>query len=158
MTAPNFFRTELLRGNIDLTTITIKAALGGTGTAYTFDPTAHTYVNDVFDGGTTAEELDYISPDDRKVLANQSVSQDDTDNEGVFDADNVTWAGLSTTQDIQFAMLYQQVGGDDTTPGDDPIISIWDDDSAGSLADLPLTTDGSDVTLNFSSEGIINIP
>jgi len=31
-------------------------------------------------------------------------------------------------------------GGDDTTPGDDEIIAIFDDDSAGSVVDLPVST------------------
>jgi len=48
-------------------------------------------------------------------------------------------------------------GGDDTTPGDDEIIAIFDDDSAGSVADLPLSTNGSDVSISWNSEGIINV-
>lgn len=154
---PNNFKTVLFEAAVDVTTDTLKVAFGGSGTAYTFDPAAHTFVNDVFDGGVVGEELDYTSPGDRQTLANVTTTKDDTDNEGVFDADDTTFPSLDTTQDIQFIVLYQQVGGDDTTPGDDPILGIWDDDSAGSLADLPLTTNGSDVTITWNAEGIGNI-
>jgi hypothetical protein len=156
MAAPNNYKTNLLNGSIDHVNDTIKMGLGGSGTAYTFDPDAHSTVADVFDGGTTGEELSDASYS-RQTLANPSVSQDDTDDEGVFDADDVTFSSLDTTQDIQFIVVYQQVGGDDTTPGDDRIIAIYDDDSAGSLADLPLATNGSDVMISWDSEGIVNI-
>jgi hypothetical protein len=142
----------------DLSTDTLKVALGNNNTAYTFDPVNHTFVADVFDGGTTAEEFGTGTGTgySRQGMTNQSVTQDDTDNEGVFDADDVTFAGLDGA-DIQFIMVYKQVGGDDTTPGDDLIVNIYDDDSAGSLADLPLTTNGSDVTISWDTEGITNI-
>jgi len=156
MASPNNFKTDLMNASFDLTVDTIKVALGGSGTAYTFDPAAHTFVGDVFDGGTTGEELVDASYD-RQGTTTPSVTQDDTDNEGVFDIDDVTFPGLDTTQDIQFIVFYKQVGGDDTSPGDDPIIALYDDDSAGSLADLPLATNGSDVTLQIDTEGLINI-
>lgn len=159
MATPNATKEEFLNGSINLSSggDTIKVALGGSGTSYSFDQTSHNTLADVFDGGTTGEELDYTSPDDRQTLANQTTSTDNTDNEGVFDADDVTFPSLDTTQDIQFIVFYQQVGGDDTTPGDDRIIAIYDDDSAGSLADLPLSTNGSDVTISIDAEGIVNI-
>lgn len=156
MALTNHFKAELLKGNIDLVNDTIKIALGGDGTAYTFDPDTHEFVADVFDGGTTGEELSDASYS-RQTLAGLSVTQDDTDDEGVFDANDVTFSSLDTTQDIQFVLIYRQVGGNDTTPGDDEIVAIYDDDSAGSLADLPLATNGSDVDIQFDSEGIINI-
>lgn len=157
MALTNHFVTEVMKGNIDLSAGTVKVALGGDGTAYTFDKAAHEFLGDVFDGGTTGEELDYTSPDDRVTLTNTAVTQDDTDGEGVFDADDAVFSSLDTTQDIQFVVVYLQVGADDTTPGDDPIVAIYDDDSAGSLADLPKATNGSDVTIGFAAEGIVNI-
>lgn len=158
MAIPNATKTALLDGAIDCSSTgdTIKVALGGSGTAYTFDIDNHDTVADVFDGGTTGEELSDASYS-RQTLANQATSVDDTDDEGVFDADDTTFSSLDTTQDIQFIVVYQQIGGDDTTPGDDRILALYDDDSAGSLADLPLATNGSDVTISWNSEGIVNI-
>jgi len=156
MALTNHWKSEVLGGNIDHANATIKVALGGDNTAYTFDQDAHEFVGDVFDGGTTGEELSDASYD-RQTATGQSVKQDDTDDEGVFDIDDVTFTSLDTTQDIQFIVFYRQIGGDDTTPGDDEIIALYDDDSAGSLSDLPLPTNGSDVTLQIDSEGLINI-
>lgn len=158
MAAPNNFKEQVMEGSVDLTSDTVKVALFNDTTAYTFDPDTHTFVNDVLDGGTTAEEFGNSGGTgySRQTLANKTVTQDDTDDEGVFDADDVTFTSLDG-ETIQGIIIYQQVGGDDSTPGDDRIIAVYDDDSAGSLADLPLTTNGGDVTLSFDSEGIVNI-
>jgi len=157
---PNRTLAELLRGNIDLTTATIRVALFDDSTAYTFDPDNHEFVADVLDGGTTAQELQgsagYTGSSDRKTLANVTITEDNTDDEGVFDADDVTWAGVESTADIQGFLLYLQVGGDDTTPGDDPILQVVDDDMTDAPSSLPLATNGADVTIAWDAEGIIN--
>jgi len=155
MAMPNHFKSLLLSAAHDLETATVKAALGGDNTAYQYDRDAHEFVGDVFDGGTTGEELSDSSYS-RQTLSGTVVSQDDTDDEGVWTADDVTFPSLDTTQDIQFIVVYVQVGGDDQTPGDDPIVTVYDDDSAGSLAELPLPTNGSDVVISWDSEGIVN--
>jgi len=155
MASPNNFKQTLLNAGVNWTSDTVKVALGSDSTAYTFDQANHSYVGDVFDGGTTASEFSG-SGYSRQTLANKSVTQDNTDNEGVADADDVTFSGVDGDT-IQFIMVYKQVGTDDTSPGDDPIIAIYDDDSAGSLADLPLSTNGGDVTIEWDTEGIINI-
>lgn len=155
MASPNNFKEQLMEAQFDFLNDTLRVALISDNTAYTFDPDTHTFVNDVLDGGTTAEEF-AGSGYSRQTLSNVTVTQDDTDDEGVADADDVTFTSLDGDT-IQGILIYKQVGGDDTTPGDDPIIAVYDDNSAGSLADLPLTTNGGDVTLSFSSEGIVNI-
>lgn len=155
MASPNHFKSELLNGTVDWANDTIKVALGSDNTAYTFDQAAHEFVGDVFDGGTTGTEFAGTGYS-RQTLANTAVTQDDTDNEGVADADDVTFSSIDGDT-IQFIVVYKQVGTDDTTAGDDPILALYDDDSAGSLADLPLTANGGDVTVSWDSEGIINI-
>jgi hypothetical protein len=156
MAAPNSYKRDLMEAVHDHENDTIRCALGGSGTAYTFDPDNHDFVSDVFDGGTTGEELSDASYS-RQTVSNATVTVDDTDDEGVFDCDDVTFPSVDTTQDIQFVLFYQQIGGDDTTPGDDRIIAVYDNDSAGSLADLPLPTNGSDIVVQINSEGLINI-
>lgn len=158
MAVPNNFKEQVMEGVIDLTSDTIKVALINDSTAYTFDQANHTFLNDILDGGTTAQEFGNGSGTGygRQALSSITVTQDDTDNEGVFDAADVTFPGLDGAT-IQGVIIYQQVGGDDTTPGDDRVLAVYDDDSAGSLADLPLTANGSDVKISFASEGITNI-
>jgi hypothetical protein len=155
MASPNHFKSELLNGTVDWANDTIKVALGSDNTAYTFDQAAHEFVGDVFDGGTTGTEFAGTGYS-RQTLANAAVTQDDTDNEGVADADDVTFSSIDGDT-IQFIVVYKQVGTDDATPADDPILALYDDDSAGSLADLPLTTNSGDVTVSWDAEGIINI-
>ncbi|MDX1745781.1 MAG: hypothetical protein R3324_07580 [Halobacteriales archaeon] len=154
MVMPNATKADLMRGSIDLDTAgdTIKVLLLDDTTAYTADVDNHDFVSDVADGGVTGTEMSGTGYS-RKTLANQAVTVDDTDNEGVFDADNVTWTGLNAGT-IQTVVVYQQVGADDTTPADDRIIAIHDDSSIGTL---PLTTNGSDVTLSWPAEGIVNL-
>lgn len=155
MALPNNFKEQVMEGVIDLVNDTVRVALISDDTAYTFDPATDTFVNDVLDSGNTAEEFNGTGYS-RQTLTNVTVTQDDVDDEGVADADDVTFPSLDGDT-IQAILIYQQVGGDDTTPGDDRILTVLDDDSAGSIADLPLTTNGGDITLNFSSEGFINI-
>lgn len=139
---------------------TLRIALISSATGYTFDPDAHDFVDDVLDGGTTAQEYSgssgYTGSSDRQTLSNVTVSADDTDDEGVFDADDVTWSGVDGANDIQGWILYLQVGGDDSTPGDDPLVLVEDDDMASASSNLPLSTNGSDVVVEWAGEGIIN--
>lgn len=157
---PNRTLAELFRASIDFPNDTLRVALFDDSTAYTFDPDNHQFVSDVLDGGTTAQELQgssgYTGSGDRKTLQNVTVTADNTDDEGVFDADNVTWSGVDSTADIQGYLVYQQVGGDDTTPGDDPIVYVVDDDQSDAPSGLPLSTNGSDITINWATEGILN--
>jgi len=155
MAAPNNFKEQLAEGQFDFTSDTVKVALISDNTSYTFSPDSDTFVNDVLDGGTTAEEFAGTGYS-RQTLSNITVTQDDADDEGVVDADNVTFSGIDGDT-IQGILIYKQVGGDDSTPGDDPIVAVLDDDSAGSLADLPLTANGSDVQITFDTEGVVNI-
>lgn len=154
MSIPNDTKRKFFESVFDLSSGggTIKVALGGSGTAYTFDPDNHEFVADIFDGGTTAEELSDSSYS-RQTLANQSTTTDTTDDEGVFDGDDTTFSSLDTTQDIQFIVVYVEK----TDDSDSPVIAVFDDDSAGSVSDLPMATNGSDVTISWNSEGILNI-
>jgi len=156
---PNRTLAEALRGNIDLDDDTLRIALFDDSTAYTFDPDTHDFVADILDGGTTAQELQgsagYTGSADRQTLANATVTADDANDQGVFDADDVTWAGVESTADIQGLLIYKQVGGDDTTPGDDPVVYVLDDDMADAPDSLPLATNGSDIIVQWDDGGIV---
>jgi len=158
---PNRTLAELFRGNISLDTDTIRVALFDNSVAYTFDPDTHNFVSDILDGGVTAQELSgtagYTGTADRQTLTTVTVTADNVDDEGVFDAIDVTWSGVTSTQDIQGWLVYKQVGVDDTTPGDDPVIIVVDDDMVSAPSNLPLATNGSDITIQWATEGIANI-
>lgn len=148
-TVYNDFKRDLLEEYFDSNTI--RVALVDDSVAYTPDVDAEEFVDDVLDGGTTAQELSGTGYT-RKEITSKQFSKDTGDDEGVFDSTvTLTWSGLDTTEDIQGLLVYRQEGGDDTTPGDDPLVMYDETDS-----DLPLTTDGTDVNLDWNAEGILN--
>jgi len=146
---------EFMRGNLDLENATVKAALLKNTTEYSPDATAHNFVGDVLDGGATGAEFDGTNYS-RQTLSGLSVTEDGTDVEAVFDADDVTWPSLGSStggQTVEAVLYYVQRGGDDLSPGDDPIIRIFDDSEE---ADLEKQTNGEDFTWSHDAEGIIN--
>ena len=144
---PNATLVKLLDGTIDLDDDTLRIALYNDTTAFTFNPDTHAFVGDVLDGGTTAEEFGGSGGTgySRKAVANTSVTQDDANDQAVWDSDDFSWSSLDG-ETIQGAIIYRQVGGDDTTPGDDEIIQVYDDDMAD-VSDFPLPTNGSQVEI-----------
>lgn len=81
------------------------------------------------------------------ALANQTVTQDDTDNEGVFDADDLTFTALDAGTIDTLVYL--------VNAGSPPINLLIG--SVDSATGLPLTSNGGDVTIAFAAEGILNI-
>jgi hypothetical protein len=79
------------------------------------------------------------------TLANQAVSVDDVDNEGVFDADDVAWTAASFT--AYHAVIYDDTP---TTPVADPLIASIDFGGAQ-------TVTAGTFTIQWDAEGIINI-
>ena len=97
----NSFKRDIMNGGIDLDTDTIKVAL--VTSSYTPDQDAHDnfddVTNEVSGTGYTAGGA---------TLGSVSVSADNTDNEGVFDAADVTWS--SSTITARGAVIYKSTG------------------------------------------------
>lgn len=131
----NSAKTKLLNGNIDLDTDTIKVAL--VTSSYTPDQDSHDFFDDVTDevsgtgysGGGAA-------------LANKTVTQDNTNNRGVFDADDATWTTSTIT--ARGAVLYKDSGVASTSP----LICYFDFTSDKS------STAG-DFTIQWNASGIL---
>lgn len=134
---------QAFAGNLDWDADTIRVML--VNTSYTINKD-----DDFVNSGPETNEINATNYS-RKTLANASVTLDDTGDRVAIDADDVTWSSLGngTNSTIHAAIIYQQVGGDDTTPGDDPLIAALD------VSDT--TTNGSDITLSFNSSGIAEI-
>lgn len=151
-TVPNHAKQLLFQGGVDWVNDTIRVALVSDDTPYSMNVDSHELVGDVLDGGTTATEFTG-SGYSRNTVANATTSQDNTDDEGVADGDDTTFSSIDGDT-IQGVLVYKQVGADDTTPGDDPILYYLDDTD---IADLPKPANGGDITVQWAAEGVLNI-
>jgi hypothetical protein len=133
----NSAKAKLMDGSIDLDTDTIRVAL--VTSDYTPSQDDHEdyadITNEVVGTGYTAEGA---------ALANKAVTTDDTDNEGVFDADDVTWT--SSTITARGAIVYKDSG----TAATSWFLCYYDFGSDQSSS-------SGDFTIAWNSEGILNI-
>jgi hypothetical protein len=133
----NSFKAKMMDGSIDLDTDTIKVAL--VTSSYTPDQDAHVFfssvTNEVSGTGYTAGGA---------TLANKAVTQDNTDNEGVFDADDVSWT--SSTITARGAVVYKSTGTASTSP-----LICYIDFGADKVS-----TNGT-FSIQWNTEGILNL-
>ena len=81
------------------------------------------------------------------TLTSQDVTQDNTNDRGIFDAADVTWTGLNiagTSASPSHAILYD----DTVTAPADALIAYWE---------VTTATNGGDYTLQFNATGIITL-
>lgn len=133
----NSFKAKIMDGSIDLNTDTIKVAL--VTSSYTPDQDTHDFFDDV-----TNEVVGDGYTAGGATLANCAVTADNTDNEGVFDADDVTWS--SSTITARGAVVYKSTGVASTSP----LICYID------FGEDKVSSSGNFV-LSFNAEGILNL-
>lgn len=134
----NSFKRDIMNGALDLDTDTIKVML--VTSSYTADQDAHTKRSDI-----TNEVSGTGYSAGGASLANKAVTADNTDNEGVFDADDLTWSTATIT--ARGAVLYKSRGG--ASSADELICYIdFGADKSSSAGNF---------TLQWDSEGIINL-
>lgn len=126
-----------MNGGIDLDTDTIKVAL--VTSSYTPDQDAHDFFDDI-----TNEVVGTGYTAGGAALANKAVTADNTDNEGVFDADDLTWAASTIT--ARGAVIYKSTG----TASTSAIIAYIDFGS-------DKTSSSGNFTIQFAAEGILNL-
>jgi len=126
-----------MNGSIDLDTDDIQVAL--VTSSYTPNIDTHDnfddITNEVSGTGYTAGGAD---------LANEAVTVDTTDDEGVFDADDVTWS--SSTITARGAVLYKNTG----TPSTSKLICYFDFGS-------DKVSSSGNFTIAWNAEGILNL-
>jgi len=133
----NSFKKKIMDGSIDLDTDTIKVAL--VTSSYTPDKDAHDFFDDVTDEvsgtGYTAGGA---------TLGSVTVTADNTDNEGVFDAADTSWSTATIT--ARAAVIYKSTGTASTSP-----LICYIDFGADKVS-----TAGT-FTIAWNSEGILNL-
>lgn len=142
---------KFAQGDIDWVNDTIKVALVSDATPYTPDIDNEEFVDDVLDGGTTAQEFNgtgYTSPSDRQTLTGRTVDQNNTDDRAEMDCDDTTVFPNVDGDTAQGALIYKEVGGDGSTAGDDPLIGYYDGGS------FPQQAGGGDLTVEWPTPGV----
>ena len=133
----NAFKKNIMNGSIDLDTDTIKVML--TTSTYAPNQDNDTYMNQV-----TNEVTGTGYTAGGATLANEAVTQDNTDNEGVLDADDVTWSTSTIT--ARYAVIYKSSGASTTSP----LICCIDFGADKSSS-------GGNFTIQWNAEGILNL-
>jgi len=133
----NAFKKNIMNGSIDLDTDTIKVML----TTSTYEPSQD---NDTYMNQVTNEVTGTGYTAGGATLANEAVTQDNTDNEGVLDADDVTWSTSTIT--ARYAVIYKSSGASTTSP----LICCIDFGADKSSS-------GGNFTISWNAEGIINL-
>lgn len=131
----NSFFVDHANGNIDLDTDTIKVML--CTSAYTPTKTHNRrddITNEVSGTGYTAGGA---------TLANKTLTQDDTNDLGKFDADDVSWATSTIT--ARYAIVYKARGG---AASADELIKCFDFGS-------DQVSVGAAFTLQFNANGVL---
>lgn len=124
---------------IDLIADTLKVMLIGTGVAYTPDAD-HRFVSSVV--GSEISVTGYtggFGGAGRKSLASRTLSADDTNDRGVFDAADLTWTALGSGATIGGAVLFKELTSDALSP----LIAYY------AFTNTP--TNGGDITIQWSS-------
>lgn len=134
----NSFKRDIMNGAIDLDTDTIKVML--VTSVYTADQDAHTKRSDI-----TNEVSGTGYSAGGSALATKVVSADNTDNEGVFDADDLSWTTATIT--ARGAVLYKSRGGVSSA---DELICYIDFGS-------DIVSTGGTFLISWAAEGILNL-
>ena len=140
ITAYNDGKMGLLRGWVDLQGDTIKVAL--VTSSYSPDIDTHDQFDDISD--ELAASGNYTSGGE--ALASKSVSADDTNDRGEFNATDLTWTALTPSAAFRYGIIYRSTG----TPSTSRLIAYIDfgaDQDPG----------GSDFTIQWHADGILYI-
>ncbi|NQT38195.1 MAG: hypothetical protein HQ581_11935 [Planctomycetes bacterium] len=138
----NEAKRAIAAGEIDLGGDDIRVALLMANTTADTENDGITTV----DGFATLDECDSAGYA-RQALAGEAVNKDDANDRAEFDADDVTWTALAAcTRTVPGALVYKHVT-DDT----DSVPIAW--------VEFPvaITPDGSDFTIQWNAEGILQL-
>lgn len=138
------------RGSIDWENDTFRVLLVSDSTAYTPDIDNEEFVADVVGTGGAADEFDGTGYS-RQDLTGRSVVQDNSAERARFDSDDTTVFPDVDGDTAQGAVIYKQVGGDDSSPGNDPVLAYYDGGS------FPKAAGGGDLTVEWPTDGPYNL-
>ncbi len=137
ITIYNSFKLALMDKEIDLEADTIKVSLH-----------TSTYTPDIDNDSTTADLSNELAASGNystggESLTTLSTTQDNTDDEGVWDADDLTWTALTQSAAFRYGVIYSSTASNALIG----YIDFGADQAPG----------GSDFLIQWAAEGILNI-
>jgi len=143
----NIAKKMLMDGSLNLLNDPVKVMLVGASYVPNADDK---YVAPSGAGGAEISGTGYTpgwGKTGRQLLTNKAVAEDDSGDRGYLTADNVTWTAINAGT-VQAAILIREGQSDDSTS-----ILIAYIDQGG----FPITTNGGDLTIQWSASGILQI-
>ena len=142
---------ELMADNdLDWETVVLRALLERSTSAYTPDKD-HDFLDDFTTGGGVEISVATYA---RQTLAGAAAAEDAANDRVELDCNDIAFGNLEAGQTVQSIIIYQQVGGDDATPANDPLIARIDTDSGGIL---PAALGGGAFNVTINAEGLIQL-
>lgn len=105
---------------------------------------------DSFTGGGGVEIT--VASYARQTVTTKAVTIDDANDRVELDFDNIAFGNLETGQTVESLIFYEQTGGSDATPADDPLIARVD-----TATGLPATLGGGAFNVTIDTEGFIQL-
>jgi len=133
----NSFKKDLFDGTIDLVNDDIKLAL--VTSTYIPNTDTHNFFDDI-----TSEAVGVGYTAGGKLLTTKAVTQDNTNDEGNFNADDVIWSVSDIT--ARGGVLYKDTGD----PATSPLMAYFDFGS-------DVVSSGGDFTVQWTIKGIMTI-
>ena len=143
-------QAEAQEGQLPWDSGVIRVLLEGSTSSYLPDRR-----NDFLDSFTGGGGVEISCPGYvRQTLSSCNVVINDALDRVELCCDNIEFGRLPSGQTVKGVLVYLQVGGDDSTPEDDPLIAYFDTDNGGLL---PAPLAGSEFGINPPSSGLIKI-
>lgn len=147
----NKAKAALAAGTLDLSSSVLRALAVSTTSAGTPTPDDD-YLADIL--GTTIDEISQAGYS-RQTFSNPSVTEDDANDLAEVDYDDLNFGNSVAAGDTVIAILiYQQVGGDDSTPADDVLVAWLDEDTDGAINKV---LGGGNLAFQVNANGLFNI-
>jgi len=145
----NKFRAGVMQGSYNLGSFPLYVALATN--SYTPDIDNDTYVGNIIStAGQEASGVGYTSPG--VALSTPTIAQDDTDDEGVLDAADILWTGV-TFSSVLYAVIY---GSSGLGIAADPLVCAIDLGTDPATGNFWAATAGT-FQLTWNAEGILNL-
>ena len=146
----NNFLLGIAKQTINWETGVFRALLVRSTSAYTPNKDDNDLADFTAGGGVEISASGYA----RDTIDNAATALDAANDRVELDGDNLDFGSAAAGQTVKAILVYQQVGGDDTTPEDDLLVAYIDTDAGGLL---PIDTAGGPVTVTINAEGLFQL-